>query len=71
MNDNIVALLPVDRGGDLVLVTKLEGIDHSEDLIKRTTGLSRIGDGEADDFLGVDDKDGSRSKDKMRYRLSA
>jgi len=71
VNDNIVALVPVDRGGDLVLVTKLEGVDHSDDLVKRTAGLSRVGDGEADDFLGVDDKDGSESKVKMRYRLSA
>lgn len=65
MNDDVLALVPVDRGGDLVLVTKLEGIDHSNDLVKRTAGLSRIRDGEADDFLGVDDKDGSKSK--MRY----
>ena len=62
MNDNIVALVPVDRSGDLVLVTKLEGIDDSDDLIKRTAGLSRIGDSEADNFLGVDNKDGSKSK---------
>ena len=68
MNDDVVAFLPVDRGGDLVLVTKLEGINHSDDLVKRTAGLSRIGDGEADDFLGVNDKDGSKSK--IRYRLN-
>ena len=29
-----VALVPVDRSRDLVLVTKLEGIDDSDDLIK-------------------------------------
>lgn len=34
VNDNIVTLVPVDRGGDIVLVTKLERIDHSNDLIK-------------------------------------
>jgi len=59
VDDNIVALVPVDRGGDPVLVTKLERIDHSDDLVKRTAGLGRVGDGEADDFLGVDHEDGS------------
>lgn len=68
MNDDIVTLLPVDRGGDLVLVTELEGINHSDDLVKRATGLSRIGDHEADDFLGVDDKDGSKSKNEIQVK---
>ena len=29
VNDDLVALLPVDRGGDSVLVAHLEGIDDS------------------------------------------
>lgn len=66
VNDNIVTLIPVDRGGDLVLVTKLERIDHSDDLVKRTAGLGRVGDGEADDFLGVDYEDGSKRSSKIQ-----
>ena len=66
VDDNIVALVPVDRGSDLVLVTKLEGIDHSDDLVKRTAGLGRVGDGEADDFLGVNHKDSSKGGHEIR-----
>jgi len=59
VDDNVVALVPVDRGDNLVFVTQLEGIDHSDDLVKRTAGLGRVGDGEADDLLGIDHEDGS------------
>lgn len=66
MDDNIVALLPIDRGGDLVLVTELERIDHSDDLVKRTAGLGRVGDGEADDFLGVNHEDSSKRSHEIQ-----
>ena len=33
MNDNVVTLLPVDRGRDAVLVTELQGINNSDDFV--------------------------------------
>jgi hypothetical protein len=40
MNDDLVSLLPVDRGGDSVLVAHLEGIDDS---YKGMRVLERVG----------------------------
>jgi len=34
VDDNMVSLLPVDRGGDLVFVAKLERVDYTKDFIK-------------------------------------
>ena len=68
MDDNILALVPVDRGSDLVFVTKLEGIDHSDYLVKRTAGLGRVRDGETDDLLGVDHEDGPKRSDEIQSK---
>jgi hypothetical protein len=50
---------PVDRGGDAVLVTGLEGVDDAEDLSGVAAGGGRVGEDGADGLLGVDDEDGS------------
>ena len=39
MDDDIVALLPVYGGGDLVLVAQLQGVDNAENLVKVATSL--------------------------------
>jgi hypothetical protein len=62
MDDDIVSLFPVDGSSDLVLVSELERVDHSEDLVEIAAGLSRVADCETDDLLGVDHKDGSDSE---------
>lgn len=59
MDDDIVSLLPVDGGGDLVLVAQLQRVDDSEDLVKVPAGLGGVREGETDDLLGVDDEDGA------------
>lgn len=59
VNNDIVALLPVDGGGDLVLVTKLQGVDGTEDLVEAAADLGRIGDGETDDLLRVNHEHGT------------
>ena len=56
VNDDLVALLPVDGGGDAVLVTDLERVNDTEDLIKVAAGRSRVRDLESDDLLGVNDE---------------
>jgi hypothetical protein len=68
VDNNVVALVPVDRGGNLVFVTQLEGIDHSDDLVKRTAGLGRVGYGEADDLLGIDHEDGSERRYEIQIK---
>ena len=70
VDNDIVALVPVDRGGDLVLVTELEGIDHSDDFVERTTSLRRVGDGEADNFLGVNHEDSSKRGYKIQVECA-
>lgn len=57
VNDDLVTLLPVDGGGDAVLVTDLKRVDHTEDLVKVTTGRRGVRDLETDDLLGVNDED--------------
>lgn len=59
MDDDIVTVLPVGRGGDTVLVTELERVDDAEDLVKVATGGGGVGKGETDGLLGVDDEDGA------------
>jgi hypothetical protein len=54
MNDNLLSGLPVDGGGDSVLVTELEGIDNSEDFGKVSTGGSGVGKGQSDLLGRVD-----------------
>lgn len=57
MHNNIVALLPVNRGGDAVLVAELERVDNSDNLVKVATCARRVGDGETDDLLRINHED--------------
>lgn len=57
VNDNIITGDPVDGGGDLVLVTELEGVDNTEDLGAVAAGGGRVGEDGADDLLRVNDED--------------
>lgn len=43
----------VGRTGDAVLVAELERVDDADDLVELTTGRGGVGEGEADDTLGV------------------
>lgn len=56
VNDDLVALLPVDWGRNPVLVADLQGINDPQDLIEMTTSACRVRDLEADHLLRVDDK---------------
>lgn len=62
VNDDIPTLLPVNGSGDAVLVTELQRVDHSEDLIEGSANLGGVGEGETDDLLGVDHEDSSDLK---------
>lgn len=57
MHNHIVALLPVDRSSDSVLVAKLQGVNHPDNLVKVPTSTRRVGDCETDNFLGVNHED--------------
>lgn len=59
VNDDLLAVLPVGGGGDAVLVTELERINDTEDLVKVTAGRGGVGEGKTDGLLGVDDEDGA------------
>lgn len=59
MDNDIVTRHPVDRGGDLVLVASLEGVDDAEDLGAVAASGGGVGEDGADGLLGVDDKDGA------------
>lgn len=59
MDDDVVAGHPVDRGGDLVLVTSLERVDNAEHLGRVAAGRGGVGEDGADRLLGVDDEDGA------------
>lgn len=62
----LASYFPVGRGGDAVLVAKLESVDDAEDLIlavssvlcwethKVASDAGGVGKGETDDLLGVD-----------------
>jgi len=54
VDDDVVALVPVDGGGNTVLVAGLEGVDHAEDLVEVAARLRGVGQGQADNLLGVD-----------------
>ena len=62
MDDHVVSLVPVDRRRHFVLVTNLQRINDSDDLVEITPGLSWVGNSQTDDFLRVDDKDGSNGE---------
>jgi hypothetical protein len=59
VDDDVLTGNPVDRGGDAVLVTGLEGVDDTEDLGGVAAGGGRVREDGADGLLGVDDEDGS------------
>ena len=50
---------PVDRGGDSMLVTSLEGVYDTEDLSGVTASGRRVGEDGANGLLWVDDENGS------------
>jgi len=56
VDDDIFTLLPVDGGGDPVLVTELKRVDDPEDFVKVATSGGRVRNGQTDDLLGVDDE---------------
>ena len=58
-NDDVVARDPVDRGGDLVLVTGLERVENTEDLGGVPASRGGVGQDEADLLVGVNDEDGT------------
>jgi len=62
IDNDVFARFPVDGGGDLVFVAKLQGIYSAKNFIKVSANSSGIGNREADGLLGVDDEDGSDSK---------
>lgn len=59
MDNHIVTRHPVDGGGNLVLVARLQRVDDAQDLGRVATGGSRVGQDGADGLLGVDDEDGA------------
>lgn len=59
MNNNIITWDPVDWGSDSVLVTKLEGVQHSQNLSSVSTSGSRVRDDETNGLLWVNDEDGT------------
>src|SRR5690606_32790058 len=50
------AVLPVGRGGDLVVVGELQRVDHPQDLVEVAPGAGRIGDDQAHLLVRVDDE---------------
>jgi hypothetical protein len=72
VDDNIVTLLPVDRGGDAVLVTSLEGVDATKDLIGVTSSRGGVRKDQTNDLLGVDNEDGTDSEsDSLRVDVGS
>jgi len=72
MNDNTVSGSPVSGSSNLVGITSLKRIDNSEDFIELTTGRSRVGKGETDGLLGVDNVDGTDGEgNTMKGRLES
>lgn len=57
VDDHIITWHPVDWGGDLVLVTGLERVEHAEDLGSVAAGRSWVGEDQTDGLLWVDDED--------------
>lgn len=58
-HDHVVAHLPVDRGGDALLVARLQGVDDAQDLGGVTAGRGGVHHGETDLLARVDDEDGA------------
>jgi len=62
VDDDVLALLPVDRRRDAVLVAKLDRVDRAQDLVKVTPSNGGVRERETDDLLRVDDEDGPDRK---------
>ena len=62
VNDDTISRSPVCRGSDLVLVTELKGVDHSQDFVELTTGRSGVGQSQTDLLCWVDNVNGSDSE---------
>ena len=58
-DDDVVALLPVGGGGDLVLGGELHGVEHAEDLVEVAAGGHGVGELQLDLLVGADDEDGA------------
>jgi hypothetical protein len=62
VDNHIITGDPVDRGGDLVLITSLEGVDDTENLGSVATSGGGVGQDQTDGLLGVNDEDGADGK---------
>lgn len=62
MNDDLSPRSPVGRGGDLVGITELEGVDNSEDLVELSSGGGGVSENQSNRLLGVDNVDGSNGE---------
>ncbi len=67
MDDDILALLPVNGGGNAMLVTELDGVDYTDDFVKVSSCDSGVRDGQSDNLLRVDDEDGTNLNNRERY----
>ena len=59
MYDHIITGHPIDRGCDLVLVSRLQRIHHAQHFGCVATGRGRVGENEANGLLGIDNKHAS------------
>ncbi len=55
-DDDVLALLPVGRGGDLLLGRELQRVDDPQDLVEVAPGAGRVGQRELDLVVGADDE---------------
>jgi len=62
VNDDTISRCPICGSSDLVLVTELKGVDHSQDFVELTTGRSGVGQSQTDLLCWVDNVDGSDSE---------
>lgn len=58
-DDHLLALFPVGRGGDLVGIGALEGIQDPQNFVKGATDGSRVRHCQTDATAGVEDEDGA------------
>jgi hypothetical protein len=59
VNNDIVTWSPVDRSGNLILITRLQRVDNAQHLGRVATSRSRVRQNGADGLLWVDDVNGS------------
>jgi hypothetical protein len=58
-DDDVVALLPVGGGGDLVFRSELHGVEDAEDLVEVPAGGHGIAELQLDLLVGTDDENGT------------